>query len=199
MDAENNIAGLDEPALRLENNSAEGNESMKAFLQEPDSRERNLLLTESEGSCGCELVEESDSKVSVVVSDKEKGGKDELLGEKERSTEVVYETTENVDEDILEFDDAKLTPSELAAAMDRNVRILFEEEVRSVSPVIGGGNADGVVVAEEIVDSYERALLAEEIGVDADKPHQGFLQDLGSAERNLLLTSKDEDEGCGGE
>ena len=71
--------------------------------------------------------------------------------------------------------------------------------MRSVSPVIGGGNADGVVVAEEIVDSYERALLAEEIGVDADKPHQGFLQDLGSAERNLLLTSKDEDEGCGGE
>ena len=99
---------------------------MKAFLQEPDSRERNLLLTESEGSCGCELVEESDSKVSVVVSDKEKGGKDELLGEKERSTEVVYETTENVDEDILEFDDAKLTTSEAIKAMDRNVRILFE-------------------------------------------------------------------------
>ena len=60
MDAENNIAGLDEPALRLENNSAEGNESMKAFLQEPDSREQKLLLTESEGGCGCESVEESD-------------------------------------------------------------------------------------------------------------------------------------------
>ena len=55
-----------------------------------------------------------------------KGGKDELLGAKERSTEVLHETTENVDEDVLECDEAKCTVSEPAAGMDTNVGMLFE-------------------------------------------------------------------------